>query len=129
MTSFNDNFQPQTLTRVESFFRRGCTVKRDVYDNLIDEAMADIHRIMNPKPGKWHHIGYRQGRRVFMTESALRRCDIDDICSDPLLRPIDHRRSRGIRPNRRPPLSDSPWYELVCWLGKSLLEMMSGQRR
>lgn len=99
-----------------------------VYDNLIDEAMVEIRRKLFPKPGRWQLIGYRQGRRVYMTESALRRCDIDDICSDPLLRPVGHRRSRGPRPNRRPPLSDSLWYELLTWLGKSLLEMMSGQR-
>ncbi len=103
-------------------------MKRDVYDSLVDEAMREIRRSWFPKPIKWHHIGYRQGKRVFMTESCLRRCDIDDICSDPLLRPIQQRRSRGPRPNRQPPLSDSLWYELLVWLGKSLLEICSGQR-
>lgn len=103
-------------------------MKRDVYDNRVSEAIEEIYRKMNPKPSKWHLIGIRQGKKVFMTEPNLRRCDIDDICSDPLLRPIGHRRARGCRPNRQPPLSDSLWYELLVWLGKSLLEMMSGQR-
>lgn len=103
-------------------------MKRNVYDNLLAEAMADIRRSMNPKPSKWRHIGYRQGRKVFMTEPNLRRCDIDDICSDPLLRPVQQRRPPGPRPQRQPPLSDSLWYELLVWLGKSLLEICSGQR-
>lgn len=103
-------------------------MRHDVYDNRISEAIKEIRRLVYPKPGRWHHIGYRQGKKVFMTESCLRRCNIDDICSDPLLRPVQQRRARGPRPNRRPPLSDSLWYELLTWLGKSLLEMMSGQR-
>ena len=103
-------------------------MKRAVYDNRVSEAIREIYRDMNPIKSKWHHIGYRQGRKVFMTESCLRKCDIDDICSDPLLRPIGQRRARGCRPNPRPPLSDSMWYMLLVWLGKSLLEIASGER-
>lgn len=103
-------------------------MKRNPYDNLISEAISQINRSMNPKPSKWVHIGYRNGRRVFMTESNLRRCDIDDVCSDPLLQPVQNRRRQGCRPNRNPPASGSMWFELVCWLGQSLLEIFAGQR-
>lgn len=103
-------------------------MKSAIYDNRVSEAIREIYRDMNPKKSRWHHIGYRCGKKVFMTESALRRCDIDDICSDPLLRPVGQRRSRGCRPNRQPALSDSMWFELLVWLGQSVLEICSGQR-
>lgn len=110
-----------------------------VYDNRVSEAIEEIYRDMFPKPVKWYHIGYHEplripmtsnytGRKVFMTESALRRCDIDVLCSDPSLQPVRHRRSRGYRPNRQPPLSESMWYMLLVWLGQSLLEIFAGQR-
>lgn len=128
MLGLNDPFFPQRLARGKRFFQKGQTMKRDVYDNRVSEAIDEIYRDMNPKPSRWHLIGYRQGRKVFMTESALRRCDIDEVCSDPLLRPARQHRSRGYRPNPQPPLSDSMWFELVCWLGQSLLEIFAGQR-
>lgn len=103
-------------------------MKRDVYDNRVSEAIKQIRRRCYPKPSKWHHIGYRQGKRVFMTESCLRRCNLDDICADPLLQPVQQRKARGPGSNRRASVSDSLWCELLGWLGKSLLEMMSGQR-
>ncbi len=114
-------------------------MKHRGYDNLMAEALREIERICHPKPIKWQHIGYKKCKptwanhwksemKVFMSESNLRKCNIDDICSDPLLKPIQHRRSSGPRPNRRPLLSDSMWYELLCWFFKSLLEMMSGAR-
>jgi len=86
----------------------------------------ELNRICFPKPIKWRLIGERQGKRVYMSESNLRKCDVDDICSDPLLQPVQQRRSRGPRPNRRPPFSDSLWYELLIWLFKFLFAIRDG---
>ncbi|MBA7677175.1 hypothetical protein ES703_85426 [subsurface metagenome] len=104
-------------------------MKKNIYDNQLQKTITEISRKMNPKPSKWIHLGYRKGKRVYMTESNLRKCDIDDICSDPLLQPVRNRRPPGPRPNRKPPPSNSLWHELLSWLGKSLLEMMSGQKK
>ena len=75
-------------------------MKKNIYDNQLQKTITEISRKMNPKPSKWIHLGYRKGKRVYMTES-----------------------------NRKPPPSNSLWHELLSWLGKSLLEMMSGQKK
>lgn len=59
-----------------------------------------IRKLCFPKKQKWYCIGMRNGRKVWMAESALRRASVDEICADKNLSPAP-RRFRFRRRSRR----------------------------
>lgn len=79
-----------------------------MYQIDVKEVIRQIHRDLHPQPSRWYCIGRRNGKRVYMTESALRRANIHDICSDPLLKPLRRQRYPNRKPHRPAHESNHP---------------------
>lgn len=94
------------------------------FDNICELIRKDFEM----KPDKWHHIGYRRGRKVFCTESTLRVASVEQLCSDEELSPIRQSRKQAV-PRRRPAVFDSLFFEILQWLWQSFWSIADGSVR
>lgn len=62
-----------------------------MYDVDLKSICSDIRKFCFPKKVRWFCIGVRFGKKVWMSESAIRLASVDEICADKNLEPAPRR--------------------------------------